>query len=143
MPTGRNIPSAPPGALAQAIAASQDAVGSLPPYTLLAQKRQRLTSQEGTSGTGVASVSLQPPAGSNAYLVGIIHVSSDSTTASAVSVQVDGDEVDFTAAGNQDVAYEQPPIWVGAGSVISVNWSNLSTKAQVTASLQYQVVSAP
>ncbi len=143
MPSGRNIPNAPAGAVSGAIARAQDAVGSLPPYSVLALKRQKLTSQEGKSGTGVATVSLQPPAGANAFLVQIVHVNSNSSSPSAVSVQVDGDEVDFTASGNLDVAFETPAIWVGSGSTFSVNWSNLSAGAQVVANLQYQVVSAP
>ncbi len=138
MPTGRNIPAATAAVTAQAAAASAS-LASLPSGTLLAR---RAFTQNTAAANGAATISLPVPAGGQDYLVDIIHVSTNATTATAVSVQVDGNEVDFTPNGNQDVAFETPAIWVPSGSQLSVAWSGAIGNVNCGANLQYRVVAS-
>lgn len=64
-----------------------------------------------------------------------VYVGSDAQTAMA-----DANLADLTLIGDLDIADEQAPIYVDAGQVLVVVWTNATVGAIYTARIQYRVV---
>lgn len=140
MPSGYLKSTPPPGAANRAAAIANAANAALPTGTVLGWLEVPLSSTTGVPSPTQASVSLSQPAEGQAFLVERIDVSTNSSNATTASVQVGGYELDFTPAGNHDVAQENPPIAVPSGAVLSIVWSNCNPGDQCTAVVQYRVV---
>lgn len=85
-----------------------------------------------------------PPADAGTHVeLELVVVVSNSAAASAARVYVGGvnDAAlrDVTSSGNEDVAFEQPPIFAGSQQDIIVQWTGATPGATCTATIQYRV----
>jgi hypothetical protein len=140
VPTGKLVPSPPPGALNRAAAIAAAQISAQGTGALLGWQQVPITATANLPAVGQATATLSPPAEGQAYLVERIQVQTNSSASTSASVQVGGYESDFTDAANHDIGEEQPPIVVPSGAVFSIVWSNLNPGDQCTALVQYRVV---
>jgi hypothetical protein len=104
-----------------------------------------LTAAEGNPQPGMAQVALPYPGPGTGFEVEIISLWSNSSQSSTAGVFLSAagaqsDQIDYSFSANQDIANEDPPIFVPSGSQLSIIWSNLSSGANVKARVQYRVV---
>lgn len=140
MPTGKAFPTAnrllapPPGS------------GGLQVQTevVIDHQSRGFAGQEGIPQAGQAAVSLPAPQVGYGYRVELISVYTNSTNQTLADIYL-GDplptnRVDHTDTGNEDIAFEQPPIFVPAGQILTVLWTGLSPGAVCNARLQWSIV---
>ncbi|HET9059170.1 MAG TPA: hypothetical protein VFN61_04555 [Acidimicrobiales bacterium] len=137
MPTGRVGP-ANTAALTRAAAQAANQMGALDPGTFIGRRNAKLSGQEGNPASGQCQLALPVPPDGTVWQVELIDLSSTSTVACSVSVQLDGWEVDFTTAGQHDAADYNPAIWVPSGSQLTINWTALSGASKCYAYVQYR-----
>lgn len=96
------------------------------------------------AGSGSVTVEYKAPAAGFAYLIDRISVYSNSSTTTACTIYCGNaspeNVVDYTPAGNYDIADENSPIYIPAGSKVSVVWTGVSSTADCYVRLQYRIV---
>lgn len=138
MPTGYPIASVP--ARQAAVAAGQGRLVVAAPVIVDHQSRAYFA----VESAGQATIVVPAPGQAYALQVEIIDIYSDSTGAPTAGVYLNSpdpaNELDYSANGGHDIAFENPPLYVPSDSQLLIVWSGLSSGAQCSARVQYSVL---
>lgn len=146
MPTGSLVAG---GTRRQAAAAATANPQSVVQHEIIVDRQTRAFSAAADTN-GIAVAAMPPPASGYSYRIEILRISAPGTGATFGIYLGDygqpdagvfnyANELDFSTDGNNDIAYETPPIYVPPGVTPYLVWAALAPTAQATARVQWAV----